>query len=264
MKPRFKALLTALAVVVLAAAVMVPIASASGSSGSPSGMLGGVTGDDGWCGGGTWNGSGQWGGTGMWSMGSGMQWLRDNPVAMQVWLKLRSDHQAAMQDWYDTYKADLTTSTAQQALHDLWQTFWDDMRSFYEQYANGATWTCPSNGMWNGWDMGGMMGDHHWDARHMWGTGYGAEWMMGHATGMGQWLQLRGRQTADVMTWMQKHQGALRSAGARTDLNHMMASHRAAVKSFFQHHGLRTNATMMQQATGGWMGLGGMWGGWGW
>jgi hypothetical protein len=63
---------------------------------------------------------------------------------------------------------------------------------------------------------------------------------------------------------MQEHQGALRSAGARTDLNHMTASHRAAVKSFFKHHGLRTNATMMQQATGGWMGLGGMWGGWGW
>jgi hypothetical protein len=215
-------------------------------------------------GGGMWNGSGHWGGTGMWGMGSGMRWLLDDPVALETWLQLRADHQAAMQDWYDTYKADLTTSVAQQALHGLWQKHWDDMKAFYEQYSNGVTWTCPSNGMWGGWDMGGMMGDHRWDASHMWGTGYGAQWLLGHATGMGQWLQLRGRQTADVMTWMQKHQGALRSAGARTALNHMMASHRAAVKSFFKHHGLRTNATMMQQASGGWMGLGGMWGGFGW
>ena len=54
------------------------------------------------------------------------------------------------------------------------------MKAFYEQYASGATWTCPSDGMWGGWDIGGMMGGHDWDAAHMWGTGYGAAWMTSH------------------------------------------------------------------------------------
>jgi hypothetical protein len=138
------------------------------------------------------------------------------------------------------------------------------MKAFYEQYGNGATWTCPSDGMWGGWEMGGMMGDHHWDASHMWGTGYGAEWMTSHPGAFGQWLAMRGRQTADVTAWMQKNKGALRSTGATTALKHVMARHRAAVKSFFKHHGLPANGTTMQLAAGGWMGLGGMWGGFGW
>ena len=186
MKPSLKALLTTLAVALLAVAVLVPIAGASGST--PGGMMGspspwptmmgtptptpspsptGNTWGDSWCGGGIWNGDGQWGGTGMWGTGSGMSWLTSNPDAMQAWLQLREAHQQALRTWYDTYKADLSSAEAQQALHDLWTSFWTDMKSFYETYANGATWTCPDEGMWGGWDMGGMMGGHDWDAPHV-------------------------------------------------------------------------------------------------
>ena len=63
------------------------------------------------------------------------------------------------------------------------------MKAFYEEHGHGAAWTCPSDGMWGGWDGRGVMGDHHWDASHMWGTGYGAEWMMSHAAGLGEWLE---------------------------------------------------------------------------
>jgi hypothetical protein len=242
------------------------LASASGAGApatTPQQMMGGGTGGT-LPMGGMWNGNGPWGGTGMWGMGSGMKWLRDNPAAMQDWLKMHSQHLAAMHDWYDTYKADLTSPAAQQALHDVWQTFWDDMQSFYAQYGGNATWTCPVSGMWSGWQMGGMMGGGSWDTSHMWGTGYGAGWMMANPTGMGQWLDLRGRQTADAMAWMRKHHGALRSAGATKALNHMTSRHRAQVKGFFMQHQLPTSAAMMRSGAGGWMGLGGMWGGWGW
>ena len=130
---KLKAALTALAVVVLAAAVLVPVAGASGMMGTPSpspssammptpppSPTPGTTRRAGWCGGGIWNGTGTWGGTGMWGTGSGMAWLTSNPDALAAWLQLRTDHQQAMQTWYDTYKADLTTPEAQQALHDLW------------------------------------------------------------------------------------------------------------------------------------------------
>jgi len=265
-----KAALIALAILALTLGALTSPALAAGSAsgagptaaGTPPASPG--TTGAGWCGGGMWNGTGSWGGTGMWGTGSGVHWLRDNPAAMQAWLQLRADHVKAMQTWYDTYKADLTTPAAQQALHDLWTTLWNDMKSFYEQYANGATWTCPSDGMWGGWDMGGMMGAHHWDASHMWGNGYGAEWMTGHAAGLGQWLGLRARQTADVTTWMQKHHGALRSTGATKALNHMTAHHRAQIRSFFKQRHLTTSSAMMRYGAGGWMGLGGMWGGWGW
>ena len=196
MRLRFKASLTALAVGVLAAAVLVPVAGASGMMGTPSpspsstmmptptpSPTPGTTGG-GWCGGGVWNGTGSWGGTGMWGTGPGMAWLTSNPDALQAWLQLKADHLAAMQTWYDTYKADLTTPKAQQALHDLWTKNWNDMKAFYEQNGGGATWTCPSYGMWGGW-MGGMMGGS-WDPSHMWGTGYGASWMTGHRSGFGQ------------------------------------------------------------------------------
>jgi len=263
MRHSAKTALIALAMLALSLGALTSPALAAGSTSAvtqpaPPGTTGG------WCGGGMWSGSGQWGGTGMWGTGSGIHWLLDNPAAMKAWLQLRGDHQAAMQNWYDTYKADLTTPEAQQALHDLWTTAWNDMKGFSEQYGHGATWTCPSDGMWSGWDMGGMMNDDHWDASHMWGTGYGAAWMIGHQAGFGAWLDLRGRQTADVTTWMQKHHGALRSAGATTALNHMTSRHRAEVRSFFKQHHLSTSAAMMRYGAGGWMGLGGMWGGWGW
>src|SRR5450756_726777 len=99
-------------------------------------------------------------------------WLTSNPDALKAWTQLRADHQQAMRTWYDTHKADLITPEAQQAMHDLWTKNWNDMKAFYEQYGGGATWTSPSDGMWGGWDMGGMMGHHDWDAHHMWGTGY--------------------------------------------------------------------------------------------
>ena len=140
-----------------------------------------------------WGGTGAWGGTGMWGTGTGTGWLTQNPAALQAWLQLRADHAKAMQTWYATYKADLTSPAAQQALHDLWTTFWNDMKAFYQQYGNGAVWTCPSFGMWGGWQMGGMMGGYGWDASHMWGAGYGASWMTSHATGFGQWLTMRGK-----------------------------------------------------------------------
>ena len=62
------------------------------------------------------------------------------------------------------------------------------MKAFYEQYGNGAAWTCPSDGMWGGWDNGGMMGGHEWDASHMWGAGHGAAWMANHPRAFGHWL----------------------------------------------------------------------------
>ena len=212
MRSSVKALLTTLAVALLAVAVLAPVAGAGGSApggmtGSPSPrptMMGtptptpspGPTGDtwgDSWCGGGTWGGSGSWGGTGMWGTGTGASWLTNDPEAMQAWLQLKADHVAAMQTWYDTYKADLTTPEAQQALHDLWTKNWNDMKAFYEKYGNGAAWTCPASGMWGGWQTGGMMGGS-WDPSHMWGTGYGASWMMSHSNGFGRWLTMRARQ----------------------------------------------------------------------
>jgi len=295
MKPRLNASLTALAVVALAAAALVPIASARDSYNSSSGMMGSpmpspsstmmptptpsmsstmmptpsptpsstdVPG--GWCGGGMWDGSGTWGGTGMWGTAFGMSWLTSNPDALEAWTQLRADHQQALQTWYDTYKADLTTPEAQQALHDLWTTFWNDMKSFYETYGDGATWTSPDEGMWGGWDMGGMMGDHDWDAHNMWGAGYGASWMTSHPGAFGQWLAMRGMQTAGVSAWSQKYHSALASSTAQTALRTMRAHQRAQVRSFYTHHGLSVTTTRMRYGAGGWMGLGGMWGGWGW
>jgi hypothetical protein len=270
MKLRLKVFLGVLAVAVLSAVLLVPIAGASGwgtntnagslmSSGS-SGMMGG----GGWCGGGIWNGSGSWGGTGMWGTGFGMRWLTSNPDALQAWLQLRADHLAALQTWYDTYKADLKSAAAQQALHDLWTTYWNDLKAFYEQYAGDATWTCPADGMWGGWDMGGMMGGHDWDAHHMWGTGHGAAWMANHPGAFGQWLTMRGKQTAGVRAWSQKYHGALKSSAAWTAMQTMRAHQRTQVRSFYRNHHLTITTSRMRFGAGGWMGLGGMWGGWGW
>ena len=288
MRSRFKASLTALAVGVLAAAVLVPIAGASGMMGTPSPSPSSTmmatpmptppstmmptpspsptpgTTSAGWCGGGMWNGTGAWGGTGMWGTGSGMGWLTSNLAALQAWLQMRADHLKALQAWRDTYKADLSSDAAQQALHDLWTTMWNDMKSFYQQYGNGATWTCPSDGMWGGWDMGGMMGHHDWDAHHMWGTGYGASWMTSHRGGFGQWMAMRGRQTAAVTAWQQRYASDPGSATAQTALRTLTMHNRAQVKNFYRNHHFTASTTRMHSGSGGWMGLGGMWGGWGW
>ena len=152
-----KSLLTVAAIVVLAAAVLVPIAGASGMMGgstnsswptmmptpTPSPTPSSTLVPGGWCGGGMWGGSGAWGGTGMWGMGSGTGWLTQNPAALQAWLQLRADHVKALRTWQATYKADLTSPAAQQALHDLWTTFWNDMKSFYQQHGNGAAVDLP-------------------------------------------------------------------------------------------------------------------------
>lgn len=211
-----------------------------------------------------WSGSGSWGGTGMWGTGSGMSWLASNPDALAAWLQLKADHVAAMQTWLDTYKADLTTSEAQRALHDLWAKTWNDMKAFYEQYAKGAAWTCPSDGMWGGWDNGGMMGQHAWDPSHMWGTGYGASWMTGHPGAFGRWMTMRARHTAAVTAWQQRHAGNLTGSAAQKAMQTMHAHQRAQVRDFYRHHHLTVTKSSMRYGAGGWMGLGGMWGGWGW
>ncbi len=266
MKLRLNVFLTALAVAVLSAALLVPIAGASswGTTNSAGSMMGGGTGGNSWCGGGIWNGSGQWGGTGMWGTGFGAGWLAKNPVAFQAWLQLKADHIKAMQRWYDNYKPDLTTPVAQKALHDLWAAYWNDMKRLYEHYANGAVWTAPSSGIWGGWQMGSMMGGGSWNPDHMWGTGYGAAWMMNHPAGVGQWLTMRGQQTAAVTAWQQHYNANPGSSAAQTALQTMRAHQRAQVKTFYRRHHLSASTSRMRYGAGGWMGLGGMWGGFGW
>jgi hypothetical protein len=273
------------AVVVLASAVLAPVAGATSSftgmmptpmprptssmmpAPTPSPSSTTLPGGGGsWCGGGFWNGggSGAWGGTGMWGMGSGMGWLASNPAALQAWLQLRAEHLKALQAWHDTYKGDLTSDAAQQALHDLWTTMWNDMKGLYQQYGNGATWTCPSDGVWGGWETGGMMGSHSWDARHMWGTGYGAAWMMSHPGGLSRWLRMRALQTTAVRAWQLRYRSDVSSSAAQTALRTLTMHNRTQVKSFYRHHGMTATAARMHYGAGGWMGLGGMWGGFGW
>jgi hypothetical protein len=269
MRGKLKVSLVVCVVVVLSAALLAPIAGASGqiANAGPGTMMGGGTGGatgGSWCGGGLWNGSGPWGGTGMWGMGSGMAWLKDNPAALQAWLQMRAEHVKTMQAWYDTYRTDLTSPAAQQALHVLWITFWNDMKSFYEQYGSGADWTSPMDGMWNGWQMGSMMGGGTWDPGHMWGSGYGSAWMTSHTNGMGQWLAMRGRQVGAMNAWWQHHRAAQGSGPAQAALKTLSGRQRAQVRRFYQQHHLSTSPTMMRAGAGGWMGLGGMWGGFGW
>ena len=273
MTGKFKAVLTALAVAVLATALLVPVAGA----GAPGGMMGSSTTSSSpssaalpvdagasWCGGGMWNGTGHWSGSGMWGTGSGASWLANNPDALQVWLQLRADHVAAMQAWRDAYKAGLTTPEAQQALHDLWIKNWEDMKAFYERYATGAAWTCPSESMWGGWETGATMGDHGWNAAHMWGTGHGASWMAHHPGALRQWLTMRAKQTAKATAWTHRYGDHLRSRAARSALKALRAHQRAQVKSFCRHHHLRVTSSRVRDGAAGWMGLGGMWGGFGW
>jgi hypothetical protein len=251
MKISLKGLTTAIAVAVGAVALLAPIASAGTptTGASANTMMAGM---------------GTWSGTGMWGMGSGMIWLTDNPVAMQAWLQLRTEHLADMQTWYDTYKANLTTPEAQQALHDLWTAHMNDMQSFFAQYASGADWTPPAMGMWSGWQMGDMMGGTSWNASHMWGSGYGASWMTSNPAGMGQWLAMRGRQMSATNAWMQQYSAAPAGPAAQAAAKTLMAHQRAQVRHFYKLHHLPTSSAMMRAGTGGWMGLGGMWGGFGW
>ena len=253
---RPKVLLTTLAVAAFSAAMMTPIAGAGTST-----MMGGGTTvpatQAGTMMGGTWNG------TGMWGMSSDMSWLTGDPAAMQAWLRMRTEHLAEMQTWYDTYKADLTSSAAQNALHDLWTEHWNDMQSFMGQYASGTDWTVPAMGMWNGWQMGDMMNGGTWDASHMWGSGYGASWMTSHPAGMGHWLTLRAGQMSAVSVWMQRYGSAPRSSAAKAALKTLTSQQRGQVKHFYKQHHLPTSSAMMRAASGGWMGLGGMWGGFG-
>ena len=200
----------------------------------------------------------------MWGTGSGAAWLTNNPDALAAWTQLRVDHQQAMQTWHETYKADLKSPAAQQALHDLWTAHWNDMKAFYEQYGAGAAWTCPSDGMWGGWDKGGMMGGHEWNASHMWGTGHGAAWMASHPRAFGRWLDMRAEQTAHVDRWAERYHERLKSDAAQTALKTMRAHHRAQVKTFYAKHHLSVTTARMRDGAGGWMGLGGMWGGFGW
>ena len=44
----------------------------------------------------------------------------------------------------------------------------------------------------------------------------------------------------------------------------MRAHHRGQVKSFYRNHHLTVTSSRMRDGAGGWMGLGGMWGGFGW
>ncbi len=256
MKASLKTLVAAFAVALVAAALLAPIAGAGGptTGTAANGMMGG----------GTSSGMGAWAGTGMWGSGSGMAWLTDNPAALQVWLQLRTEHRQAMKTWYQTYKTDLTSPDAQQALHDLWTARWNDMQSFHEQYASGTDWTSPGSGMWGGWQMGDMMNGGSWNPNHMWGTGYGASWMTNHPAGMGQWLTLRGRQIGAMNAWWQQHSTAPGSPTAQAALKTLRARQRTQVEHFYRQHHLPTSSAMMRAATGGWMGLGGMWGGFGW
>jgi len=221
----------------------------------------------GWCGGGIWNGSGAWGGTGMWGTGFGRVWLEDHPQAFQAWLDLMAAHRTDMRGWYQTYRDDLRGDAAQQALHDLWQSFWNDMKSFYQQYANGAIWTAPGLDMWGGWMTGGGMGGGMmggWDPSHMWGTGYGVGWLTRHPGAMGVWLHLHRVQQAAIAGWWKGNSSNPTSTAAQTALTVMRQHHRAQVRTFLRHHHLRATTARMLFGAGGWMGLGGMWGGWGW
>ena len=87
---------------------------------------------------------------------------------------------------------------------------------------------------------------------------------MSHSTSFGRWLTMRGRQTATVSAWSHKYHNALKSSAAQTALQAMRMHQRAQVRSFYTHHGLPVTTARMRDGAGGWMGLGGMWGGFGW
>jgi hypothetical protein len=121
--------------------------------------------------------------------------------------------------------------------------------------ASGSTTGAATNGMTDGGS---------WNPKHMRGTGYGAAWMINHPAGFGQWLAMRGRQMNAMNTWWQQNNSAPGSRAAQAALKALNAHQRAQVKSFYQQHHLSAISRRMRYGAGGWMGLGGMWGGFGW
>jgi hypothetical protein len=245
----FMALIAAL---IMALVVLVPLAGASSTT-PTQGMMGGP-GDDNWCGGGFWDGSGTWGGTGMWGAAFGATWLRNNPAAFDAWLALRADHMTELRAWCGQYKGNLRSPEAQAALQTLWQDHWNDMKAFYQQYADGTSWVCPALGMWGGGMMGGMGG-------MMWGTGYGAGWLMRHPGAFSGWQTLRAKQLGQVQAWWTKYHAHPFSTAAKDALATMRSHHKTQDLTFLKKHNVSNNTAWSYR---GWMGLGGTWGGWGW
>jgi hypothetical protein len=75
---------------------------------------------------------------------------------------------------------------------------------------------------------------------------------------------MRAEQTAHVERWAKRHRGSLKSDAAQDALKAVRAHHRAQVKRFYERRHLTPTTSRMRNGAGGWMGLGGMWGGFGW
>ena len=88
--------------------------------------------------------------------------------------------------------------------------------------------------------------------------------MTGHPGAFGQWMTMRARQTAAVTAWQQHYAGNLTGSAAQTAMQSMRTHMRTQVKNFYRNHHLTVTTSRMRYGAGGWMGLGGMWGGWGW
>jgi hypothetical protein len=67
-----------------------------------------------------------------------------------------------------------------------------------------------------------------------------------------------------VSAWQHRYSADPGSTAAQTALRAMRTHQRAQVRSFYTHHGLSVTTARMRNGAGGWMGLGGMWGGFGW
>ena len=72
------------------------------------------------------------------------------------------------------------------------------------------------------------------------------------------------RDIADVNAWWQHHRPDPTSTTAQAALQTMRVHHRTQVKSFYRNHHVTVTSSRMRFGAGGWMGLRGMWGGWGW
>jgi len=88
--------------------------------------------------------------------------------------------------------------------------------------------------------------------------------MTSHPAGFGQWLAMRGRQMSAMNARWQQNNPAPGSPTAQAALKTLSAHQRTQVKRFYQQHHLSANSRWMRYGAGGWMGLGGMWGGFGW
>ena len=258
-KRRIGTLTLVLLVALLAVATLAGTASAQGNGsygccgggwpttgGTGGGTGGGTYGPGSWCGGGVWNGNGAWGGTGAWGTSSGAAWLTGHPAAFGAYLDLRIKNIQAMKSWAQQYGRDLTSAAARQALQAIWQQNWTDMKAWYQQYGGGSGWTAPGSGCWGG---------------GMWGSGYGSGWLTSHPAAFADYLDLRLGQVSDMKAWLAQYAGNLSGSAAQTAMQTMRSEHRAEIVKFFKDHGLTSGA---RWGYCGWMGLGGMWGGWGW